>query len=118
MPGSFMRDSAGRVTSYSFKNAPSLKRVRDVVHKAEKAGAKKAGISAQVGEFQGYEMDESESRILRAYNGKTPAGLLATLKGQGSNPSDYAILRALQNASGAEKVGDLRGATINFYYGA
>lgn len=115
---SFVRDSAGRVTSYSWHgNAPSLGRIREVIHQAEKAGAKSAGAVGDVGEFQAYENKEARRQIVRGYRGaQTPQRLLGTLKGQGSNPGEYAVLGSLLRASGAEMARDLRGGTINFSY--
>lgn len=112
----FTRDAQGRITSYNFKKAPSLRRFREVVHQAEKSGAKSVGLVSEVGEFQGYEMRQGASRLVRDYQHKTPQSLLASMKGQGSNPSDYAILRSLQSATGAEKVAGLKSTTINFSY--
>lgn len=112
----FIRDSQGRITQYHFKRAPSLRRIREIVHQAERQGAQKVGIVGDVGEFQGYEMLEGAPRQVRAFQGKSPQGLLSSLKGQGSNPGDYALLGALKDATGAEQVADLRGASINFYY--
>lgn len=119
----FVRGPGGRIEKYSFKTAPSVRRLREVVRQAEKQGAKRAGIIAQVGEFQDYEMPDAEGRTIRDFRDRntaqTPAGLLRHFQGkdiQGSNPSDKAILAELQRATGADKVAGLRTTTITFSY--
>ena len=113
----FTTDPQGRITSYSFRRGPSVERLRKILTLTGLMGATGVGIVGDVGEFQGYEMDESEHRQVRAY-GKTPQSVLRGLRGyRGSEPADYGILHQIALSTHSEHVADLRGATINFYYG-
>lgn len=112
----FINDSQGRVIHYQFKRAPSVVRLREILRQAQRQGAKSLGIVGDVGQFQAYEMPQSGHQLVRAYR-KTPGGVLEGLKRyRGSEPADYGILRQIELSTHAEKVADLRGASINFIY--
>lgn len=122
--GSYTRDSQGRVLFYRVDarygaKLPSKARIREVIRQAQKQGATRAALVAEVGAFQGYEMHRGEKRIVRAFRkGDTPEALRGRLGGgpvfQGARG---AVLNELRAASGAEQIKDLQGFQINFYYG-
>lgn len=110
------RDEGGRVISYSSKN-PSANRLNTLLRQAEKGGATRVGIVADVGQFQGYEHRAAGQHLVRAFRqGDTPAAMRSRLASSGGSGEQF-LLRDIQNATGAERVADLRGVTINIYYG-
>lgn len=106
----------GRILSYS-TNKPSAARLKQILRQANKAGATRAGIVADVGKFAGYEDRKASQNVVRAYRkGDTPGDILGRLSASGKSGADF-LLQDIQHSTGAESVEDLRGVTINFYYG-
>lgn len=118
MAAHILRDSQGRITSYGAKSAPSNTRMREIIRQAEKAGAKKAGLVADVQNFQAYEDKKAGRQLVRDYR-NTPSSLLARFSGKehvGSMHATSGILSEVQTASGAQQARGLNGFTINFVY--
>lgn len=114
-----IKDAQGRITSYSVKK-PSAKRLQQILRQAEKKGATRTGIVADVGKFQGYEQTQAGQHLIRAFRKGTTAtpGALATRLTQANQSGPAFLLSEIKAATGAEEVADLRGVTINFYYGS
>jgi hypothetical protein len=114
-----LRDGQGRIMSYSSKK-PSAARLKTMLRQAERQGATRAGIIADVGKFQGYEQTQAGQHLIRAFRRKedaaTPGALRDRLE-KSSQPVDAFFLNEIKQATGAEQAEDLRGVTINFYYG-
>lgn len=115
MAAKISRDSQGRITSYHATSAPSQTRIRALLREAEKKGARKVGVVADVGQFQAYENKSAARSMVRDYR-NTPASLRAAFSGPGSQHGTAALLGELRNASGAERAADLRGFQFNFVY--
>lgn len=118
MAAHIVRDSQGRITSYGAKSAPSNTRLREIVRQAQKSGAKKVGLVADVQDFQAYEDKSGRHQLVRDYR-NTPASLLARFSGKehpGSMHATAGILSEVRTASGAEHASGLKGFTINFIY--
>src|ERR1051326_5086503 len=113
-----LTDAQGRIISYSGKK-PSAARLKQLLRRAQKQGATRAGIVADVGKFQGYEQTQAGQHLIRAFrqgNAATPGALASRLDQSGQSGTDF-LLAEIKAATGAEEVADLRGVTINFYYG-
>ena len=109
-------DSAGRITSYSSKK-PSAARLRTILRQAEQQGATRVGLVADVGSFQGYEQTTAGQHLVRAFRkGDTPGAMRDRLRTSGQSGEAF-LLSDIKAATGAEQVADLRGVTLNFYYG-
>lgn len=118
MAAHIIRDSAGRITNYAAKEAPSNTRLREIIRQAEKSGAKKVGLVADVQNFQAYEDKEGHRQLVRDYR-NTPSNLLARFSGKehvGSMHATSGVLSEVQTAAGAEHASGLRGFTLNFIY--
>lgn len=118
MAGKIIRDSQGRMLSYGSKDAPSYSRMRDLLRQAERSGAKRVGVVADVQDFVAYEDKSGRRQLVRDYR-NTPASLLAMFSGRehrGSMHATGGILSEVQQASGAERVFGLQGFTLNFIY--
>lgn len=118
MAAHIIRDSQGRITSYGAKSAPSNTRLREIIRQAEKSGARKVGVVADVQNFQAYENKEAHRQLVRDYR-NTPASLLSHFSGKnhpGSMHATSGILSEVRTASGAEQARGLNGFTINFIY--
>lgn len=114
-----LKDVRGRITSYSAKK-PSAKRLHQILRQAEKNGATRTGIVADVGKFQGYEQTQAGQHLIRAFrkgNAATPGALAERLAQTSGNGTAF-LLSEIKAATGAEEVADLRNVTINFYYGS
>jgi hypothetical protein len=114
-----LKDAQGRVTSYSAKK-PSAARLKQLLRQADKQGATRAGIVADVGQFQGYEQTQAGQHLVRAFRkgaAATPGALAQRLDQSGQAGTDF-LLSEIKAATGAEEAADLRGVTINFYYGS
>lgn len=113
-----IKDAQGRVIHYSAKK-PSAARLKQLLHQAERQGATRVGIVADVGRFQGYEQAQAGQHLIRAFrqgNVAAPGALATRLAQSGQSGPDF-LLTEIKAATGAEEVADLRGVTINFYYG-
>jgi hypothetical protein len=112
-------DAQGRLLHYSAKQ-PSAARLKQLLRQAEKQGASRAGIVADVGRFQGYEQTQAGQHLVRAFRkgtAATPGALAQRLDQSGQSGPDF-LLSEIKAATGAEEAADLRGVTINFYYGS
>ena len=111
-------DAQGRIISYSAKK-PSAVRLKHVFRWAARRGATRAGIVADVGKFQGYEQTTAGRHLVRAFRKGTAAtpGALADRLQASKQSGEAFLLDEIKAATGAEEVADLRGVTINFYYG-
>lgn len=120
--GSFTRDDQGRVTSVKYDarygaKLPGKARIDTIIRQAQKQGATRAGVNADVQSFQGYEMGRGDKRLVRAYRkGDTPAALRGRLSSSPQPSTRAAILSELRSSTGAEKISGLQGFQINFYY--
>lgn len=118
MAAHIIRDSQGRITSYGAKSAPSNTRLREIVRQAQKSGAKKVGLVADVQQFQAYEAKGPQRQLVRDYR-NTPSSLLAQFSGKehpGSMHATSGILSEVRTASGAEQARGLNSFTMNFIY--
>lgn len=118
MAAHIIRDSAGRITNYAAKEAPSNTRLREIIRQAEKSGAKKVGVVADVDQFQAYEDKSARHQLVRDYR-NTPSSLLAHFSGKehpGSMHATAGVLSEVKTASGAERASGLQGFTLNFIY--
>lgn len=121
--GSFTRDSQGRVTSVKYDarygaQLPGKARINEIIRQAQRQGATRAGVNADVSSFQGYEMGRGEKRLVRAFRkGDTPAALRGRLSGNRQPSTRAAVLSELRSSTGAEKISGLQGFQLNFYYG-
>ena len=112
-----LTDAQGRILSYSGKK-PSAARLKQILRRAEKQGATRAGIVADVGKFEGYEQTQVGQHLIRAFrqgNAATPGALAARLDQSRQSGEDF-LLSEVKAATGAEEVADLRGCTLNFFY--
>lgn len=114
-----IKDAQGRIIHYSAKK-PSAARLKQILRQADKQGATRAGIVADVGKFQGYEQTQAGQHLIRAFrqgNAATPGALAQRLDQSGQSGTDF-LLSEIKAATGAEQAADLRLVTLNFYYGS